>query len=160
MTANACCRVGALTLLLAQLAWAVSSLHESASPEPPRDVSGQRALALGTLALSIGLAAGSTRRDSLTMPAATVSMISTATTGWYASSLRPESVAARTGYGAALFSTASALLLLVADMDVRTDSGQGGPDLIVLAPLDPPTAEPEVLELGEWRYVDADEDAL
>lgn len=158
MTGNACYRVGAMTLLLAQLAWTVSSFHESAKPDPPRDINGQRALAIGTLGLAIALAAGSVRHDSLTMPAATVSLISTATTGWYASALNSESIVARTGYGAALFSTASALLLLVADMDVR--SNEHGPDIVVFAPLDPMAAQPELVELGEWEYVDDDEEAL
>lgn len=154
MTGNACCRVGSLALLLAQLAWAVSAFHESTKPDPPRSIEGQRALAVGTLGLAIALAAGSTRYPSLTMPAATASLISTATTGWYASSLNRDSVVARTGYGAALFSTAASLLLLVADMDGQHAATQ--PNVVVLAPLDPPYAEPDVVELGQWEYVDVD----
>ena len=156
MAGDACYRVGAITLLLAQLAWTVSSLHASTRPDPPRDVTGQRALAIGTLALAIFLSSGSVRYGALTMPAATVALISTATTGWYASSLNSDSVVARTGYGAALLSTAAGLLLMVADMDV----GSEGPDVIVLAPLAPASAEPEVVELGEWEYVDDDDEAL
>eukprot|EP00873_Tetraselmis_striata_P033798 jgi/Tetstr1/454062/TSEL_040981.t1 len=127
---HTCYHVGAIALLLSQLAWAIASLHPSASPAACGDIAGRRALAIGTLILAIALAATSLRHEGATVPAATVSLISTATTAWYASSLRPGSSVARAGHGAALFSTAAALLLLAADMAAASEprGALAGPD--------------------------------
>mgnify|MGYP006889508457 CR=1 FL=1 len=104
-----------MALNLAQLAWLVASLHEGASP--PGDVSASRALAYGTVGVAVTLTLASCRSERFALPAATVSLISTATTAWYAGRLRPGAAITRAGYGAALFSTAAALLLLACGLD-------------------------------------------
>lgn len=163
MTAHACYKVGAVTLILAQLAWTVSSLHHSAVPESESDakvaLTGKRTLAFGTNALALILSLASTRNQSLTVPAATVSLIATVTTWWYATALSSESVIARTGYGAALFSTAAALLMLASDME-ETEGSESGLEVIVVAPVEIPDPHMQKLQLKNWEYVDSDADAL
>lgn len=161
-----CCKVGAIALILAQLAWAVSSLHERAQPEDGADMTGHRTLAFGMICISLALAGASVRAPSLTMPAATVCLLTTATTAWYASRLNPGSAVSTAGYGASLFSTAASLLLLTADvMSSGASDPHGAAELVVLAPVDiplmdaPPAGAPPI-EFYGWEYVDADEDAL
>lgn len=81
------------------------------------DLTGRKTLALGTLLLAVALTIASVRFGSLTVPAATVSLIGTSTTWWYTAGLQPNSALARSGYGASLFSAAAALLMLAADVD-------------------------------------------
>lgn len=110
-----CCRVGAAALLLAQTAWLLTSLRAPPAGDD-EDLTGRKALAVGTVLLAVSLTLGSVRLKSLTVPAATVSLIGTFTTWWYASGLRQSSALSRSGYGASLFSASAALLLLASDM--------------------------------------------
>jgi hypothetical protein len=149
-----CCRVGAIALVLAQMAWAVTSLHETAQPDG-EDMTGHRVLAFGAIGLAAVLSGASIRAPSLTMPAATVCLMTTATTGWYASKLNPGSAVSTAGYGASLFSTAACLLLLTADMAGEPPPPPAG--VLVVAPMDVP-APP--MEFSGWGFVDDDDDAL
>ena len=142
-----CYKVGAAAFVLAQLAWAVSSLHEAAQPEGSADMAGHRTLAFGTIGLAAALSGASLSRPSLAMPAATVCLLSTATTAWYASKLNPRSAISRTGYGAALFSTAASLLLLTADLSGRAEGAcRGEEGLVIVARADAPPAYYEVAD--------------
>lgn len=109
---------GAITVLLAQLAWLAFSLHESARTDDPNLAA--RYSAFGINVLAIALAIGAHTSSGFAVGAAAASIVSTGVCAWYASTLKKSSVLAKSGYGAALFSTVAAVLLLSLGLD---DSG-------------------------------------
>lgn len=157
MDQPSCYTVGAISFVLAQLAWAISSLHEQAQPRGV-DMTGHRTLAFGMIGIALVLTGASARAPSLAMPAATVCLLTTATTAWYASQLNPRSAISKTGYGASLFSTAACLLLLTADMSGHQESHADPPDLVIVAPVDLSPVDMTPIEYQGWDYVDEDDD--
>lgn len=108
--------VGAITVLLAQLAWLASSLHDSAQTADPNLAARYSAFGVNVIAIALSLGAiyGST---GFAIAAAAASIVSTGVCAWYASTLKKSSVLAKSGYGAALFSTVAAVLLLSIGLD-------------------------------------------
>lgn len=107
--------VGAITVLLAQLAWLASSLHKSAQKDDPNLAA--RYSAFGINVAAIALVIGAFNSSGFAIGAASASIVSTGVCAWYASTLKKSSVLAKSGYGAALFSTVAAVLLLSIGLD-------------------------------------------
>lgn len=106
-------RAAALLLMTAQMTWVAMAANKD---NRGYDNSGPLYLSIGTIGLGIALAAGSVRYDSLTIPAATVCLLSTAATAVYASTLDPQWRSSRAGYIASIFSMAACLFLIAADI--------------------------------------------
>jgi hypothetical protein len=108
--------VGAITVLLAQLAWLASSLHESARAAEANLAARYSAFGVNVLAIALSLGA-LYESTGFVIAAAAASIVSTGVSAWYASTLKKSSVLAKSGYGAALFSTVAAVLLLSIGLD-------------------------------------------
>lgn len=105
----------ALAAVIAQLVWISASLHGSAIDDG--DTERDKYAMFGAFAVNIAAAALTlwalmSSSSPVAIAAAVLSVVSTATTAWYASTLYQPSALAKTGYFAAILSTIAAVLVL------------------------------------------------
>lgn len=126
-----------MLLVSAQMAWAAVAASRDTRRDARSD--GPMYLALATMSLAIALTAGSAWAPALTVPAATVCLLSTFATAVYASTLDGQTWLSRAGYSVSLFSMAACLILLAADIGERAcaaETERDEADVYLVVPAD------------------------